>query len=104
MDDIRLKQLLNEFAILAVDSIPVQYSDETEPSALTIPELFEVWCKEPDCMLSPMFSGYCLGEGEDINSYSPHELHLAIYREHQCLSGAVDFDWIGDCHAPYKPH
>ena len=100
MDRARLVQLINEFATLAMDSIPVQHSDESEPSILTLPELLKVWAKEPECLLSAMFLGYCLGEGEDINSFSPAALHLAVM---SAVEG-VDFDWLGDCDATSKPH
>ena len=104
MDSIRLKQLLTEYSALAVDAIPVQYKDDSDPQDLTIAELFEVWSKEPECLLSPMFLGYVLGEGEDINSFSPLELHLAILSIHESKSSNVDFDWLGELDVKNKPH
>jgi hypothetical protein len=100
MDRARLVQLINEFATLATDCIPVQYSDESEPSTLTLPELLRIWGKEPQCMLSTMFLGYCIGEGEDINAFSPEALHLAVLS----ACDVVEFDWLGDIDATSKPH
>lgn len=104
MDRTRLMQLIKEFTVLAIESIPVQYSDEKESSTMTDKEILQVWAREPECMLSPMFLGYCMGEGEDVNSFSPHTLHLTVIAMAECIDSNVNFDWIGDLDATDKPH
>jgi len=104
MDRARLKQLIQEFTVLAIESIPVQYSDETESSTMTNKEILQVWAREPECMLSPMFLGYCMGEGEDVNAFSPETLHLTVIAMCECEESNVNFDWIGDLDATSKPH
>lgn len=104
MDRARLQQLIQEFTVLAIESIPVQYSDEKESSTMTNLEILQVWAREPECMLSPMFLGYCMGEGEDVNSFSPHTLHLTVIAMAEIGKSDVEFDWIGDLDATSKPH
>lgn len=104
MDRARLKQLIQEFIVLAIDSIPVQYDGETAATVMTNTEILQVWAREPECMLSPMFLGYCMGEGEDVNDFSPEILHLTVLSMAESAASSVDFDWIGDCNATDKPH
>lgn len=104
MDRARLKQLIKEFAVLTIDSIPAQYDGETEAHNMTDLEILQVWAREPECMLSPMFLGYCLGEGEDVNSFSPETLHLTIISMAEIAASDLEFDWIGDLDATSKPH
>jgi len=99
MDTLRLRQLVVEFVVLAVDAVPV---DEQED--FTVPEMLKTWAADPECMLSPMFLGYVIGEGEDINAFSPEALHLAVLSSAELQASNVDFDWIGDCDATHKPH
>jgi len=104
MDRARLMQLIKEFTVLAIESIPAQYSDETKAHKMNDKEVLQVWAREPECMLSPMFLGYCLGEGEDVNSFSPKTLHLTVIAMAECIDSNVNFDWMGDLHATSKPH
>ncbi len=99
MDNIRLRQLVLEFVKLAVYAVPV---DEAED--FTVPEMLTTWAADPGCMLSSMFLGYVIGEGEDINAFSPEALRLAVLSCAECESSDVNFDWIGDCDATSKPH
>ncbi len=104
MDRVRLQQLIQEFTVLAIENIPAQYSDETEAHNMTDLEILQVWAREPECMLSPMFLGYCMGEGEDINAFSPETLHLTIISMAEIQESDVEFDWLGDLDATSKPH
>jgi len=99
MDNIRLRQLVTEFVVLAVDAIPDEEEEE-----FTVAEMTKNWAADPECMLSPMFIGYCLGEGEDINAFSPEALHLAVLSSAELQASNVDFDWIGECDATSKPN
>lgn len=67
-------------------------------------EILQVWAREPECMLSPMFLGYCLGEGADINAFSPAILHLTVISMAEIQESDVEFDWLGDLDATSKPH
>jgi hypothetical protein len=95
MDRVRLVQLVQEFVVLAVDAVPT-----TTDESYTKEEMLALWGADEYCMLSTMFLGYCMGEGEDINAFTPQAMHLAV------LSAAdgVEFDWIGDCDVTSKPH
>lgn len=104
MDRLRLRQLVMEFATLAIDNIPVEEYEDAEEDALTIPEMLRLWGAEPECMLSSMFLGYVIGEGECINDFSPEALHLAVEAASLDESSNVDFDWIGDCDVTSKPN
>ena len=104
MDRTRLKQLIQEFIVLAIDSIPVQYDGETKATTMTNTEILQVWAREPECMLSPMFLGYCMGEGEDVNDFSPETLHLTVLSMAESATSDVNFDWMGDIDAKSKPH
>jgi hypothetical protein len=104
MDRARLKQLIQEFIVLAIDSIPVQYDGETKATTMTNVEILQVWAKEPECMLSPMFLGYCMGEGEDVNAFSPKTLHLSVVAMAEIAASDLEFDWMGDLDATSKPH
>ncbi len=100
MDNLRLRQLVEEFVKLAVDAVPVEEGKEEFSHA----ELYKVWSDDPECMLSPMFLGYVLGEGEDINAFTPEDMHLAILAGSECENSNVEFDWLGDLDATSKPH
>ena len=104
MERARLRQLVIEFSKLAMEAVPVQYSDENKPEKLTLEEMLKVWSDAPECLLSPMFLGYCMGEGEDINAFSQESLTLAVISAALGESSDVDFDWIGECDAQNKPH
>ncbi len=104
MDRARLQQLITEFIVLAIDSLPVQYSNENKPLMLSHLEMLQVWAQEPGCELSPMFLGYCLGEGEDINAFSPDSLHLTVISMVELETSNVKFDWLGELDATSKPH
>ena len=99
MDNLRLRQLVEEFVVLAIAAVP---DDEDED--FTVPEMTKMWANDPQCMLSPMFLGYCLGEGEDINAFTPEALHLAVLSSAELLTSNVEFDWIGECDATSKPN
>ncbi len=99
MDRLRLRQLINEFVVLAVDAIP-----DDEEEEFTVEEMLKSWADDPECMLSPMFIGYMLGEGEDINAFCPEALHLAVITELELMNSNVEFDWIGACDATSKPN
>jgi len=104
MDRARLQQLIQEFTVLAIESIPVQYDGETAATTMTNLEMLQVWAREPECMLSPMFLGYCMGEGEDVNAFSPETLHLTVISMAEIEESDVKFDWLGDLDATSKPH
>lgn len=99
MDRLRLRQLVLEFATLAVYNIP-----DDEEEVPTLPEMIKMWADDPYCMLSSMFLGYVIGEGEDINTFTPEALHLAVLSVSECENSSVEFDWLGDCDATNKPH
>ncbi len=104
MDRLRLRQLVLEFTKLAIDNVLVQVYEDGEPSTLTTAELLRVWGDDPTCLLSPMFIGYAMGEGEDVNAFTPEVLSLAVKTALIGESKDVDFDWMGDCDVTSKPH
>ena len=99
MDVLRLRQLVVEFVVLAVDAVPTDEEEDYD-----VPEMLRLWSDDPTCMLSTMFLGYCLGEGEDINAFTPEALHLAVMSAAELVTSNVEFDWIGDIDATNKPH
>lgn len=101
MEAIVLREQVLEFLAAAIDSIQIE---NVEGDAyLDVNEILAMWTKLPDCQLTPMFLGYLLARGFDINSFSPEQMDLAVQT---ALVGddGVDFDWLGDCDGTSKPH
>lgn len=103
MDKLQLRELIQEFAAVAAESILM--ADEINPDGekFTVPEVLETWAARPDCHLTPMFLGYSLAKGININLFSLEDMQLAVQT---ILLGDADvpFDWLGDLDAPHKPH
>ncbi len=101
MDKLKLRELVLEFLDAAIDSIQIQNAKGDE--YLNKEEILAMWIKLPNCMLAPMFLGYVLALGHDINSFTPTDMDLAVQT---ALVGddGVDFDWMGGCDATSKPH
>ena len=105
MDKLRLRVLVLEFLALAVESILIEdYEDDDEAYYLDVPQMLAMWMKLPDCQLSSMFIGYALALGEDINTFSPEDLALAVQTALVGDDENVNFDWLGDVDATQKPH
>ena len=67
-------------------------------------ETLALWMQFPDSSYSPMFLGWLLAAGWDINSFSPNELEKAVQIASVGENKNVMFDWLGDLDAENKPH
>lgn len=100
MDRLKLRLVILDFLDAAE---PSMHMEDPDSVPLTRDEVVSMWMGLPDCQLTHMFLGFALARGIDIDTFTPHELQLAI----QTVSigvDDVDFDWLGDCDATHKPH
>lgn len=63
-----------------------------------------LWMQVPDSAYSPMFLGWILAKGYNINSFSPSHLEHAVQTALVGENKNVMFDWLGDSDATNKPH
>ena len=103
MDTAELQKFVVSFIELAVVSVLIEDVDEKEHQYLNSKGMLGMWAQLPDCQLSSMFLGYVMGQGVDINTFTPRQLEQAVIAA-AGGQGNVDFDWIGDCDATDKPH
>ncbi len=101
MEAIELREQVLAFLDTAIESLQIEKGDG---EWLTKPEILEMWDNLPDCQLTPMFIGYSLAKGYNINAFTPNDLALAVKSIVACDSGNVEFDWLGGCDATDKPH
>ena len=97
----RLRKLVLEFADAASDSVLV--TDGEEAAQITPEAMLGMWMERPDCTLHPMFVGWVLGKGVNINSFTPEELELAVQVAYVGDNKNVMFDYTGDLDAESKP-
>lgn len=100
MDRLKLQVILNDFLDVVMESIAVQDSTDDH---LTRKETTAMWVRLPDCQLTPMFLGFALARGVDINTFNPIDIEHAL-KTLGIGDDGVDFDWIGECDATDKPH
>lgn len=101
MEAIELREQVLAFLDLAIDSLQIEKGDG---DWLSKPEILQMWSDLPDCQLTPMFIGYSLAKGYDINVFTPEDLALAVKSIVLCDKDSVEFDWLGGCDATDKPH
>jgi hypothetical protein len=99
---IDLVPLIREFVELV--SPMVKVSDGVDEVHLSADGTLSLWMQVPDCSYKPMFLGWLLAQGHNINSFSPAHLEQAVQHALVGENKNVMFDYLGDWDAKDKPH
>ncbi len=97
-----LRKLVLEFVEVVAPVVCV--SDGTNDGTISAEHTLALWMQVPDSSYSPMFLGWALAKGIDINSFSPSMLEQAVQTALVGENKNVMFDWLGDGDASDKPH
>lgn len=97
-----LRELVAEFATIVAPVVMV--SDGTDAGMLDAGGTLALWMQVPDSSYSPMFLGWLIAKGYDINSFSPAEMEHAVQIALVGDNKNIIFDWLGDPDASQKPH
>ncbi len=102
MERERLQQLVMEFSTIVSDNLKFASDNEPLEVSKTATEVYSIWLASINGMLSPMFLGYAMGEGEDIDFIGQPDIVLAL---HSLIElNDVEFDWLGELDAKSIPH
>ncbi|MEE8208393.1 MAG: hypothetical protein V3T88_05510 [Nitrosomonadaceae bacterium] len=101
MNLIELKALVVEFSGVASSSVLA--SDGEEVMEFTPEAILELWMERPNSSIQPMFVGWVLGKGIDVDSFTPELLGLAV-QELVVGVGKNVMEYIGDIDGTSKPH
>ena len=102
VDKKELAPLIREFTELVAGTILV--SDGVTSGVLDVDGTLALWMQVPDGQLTPMFLGWILAQGYDLNSFTPSELEQEVQHALVGENKNVMFDWLGDTDAKNKSH
>lgn len=100
--DGELVKLVREFVELISPIVLV--SNGVDEGMLDGDGTLSLWMQVPDSSYSPMFLGWLVAKGYDINSFSPAALEQAVQHALVGENKNVMFDWLGDTDGKSKPH
>ena len=102
VDKGELVKLVREFVELVSPIVLV--SNGVDEGMLDANGTLSLWMQVPDSSYSPMFLGWLLAKGYDINSFHPAALEQAVQHALVGENKNVMFDWLGDTDAKNKSH
>lgn len=82
----------------------VRVSDGVDIVPLDADATLSLWMQVPESSYSPMFLGWLVAQGYNINSFSPDMMAAAVQRALVGENKNVMFDYLGDWDAKNKPH
>ena len=97
-----LRKLVLEFVKVIAPVVSVY--DGINEGTIDAEQTLALWMQVPDSSYSPMFLGWALAKGHDINGFTPSQLELAVQTALVGDNKNVMFDWLGDADASNKPH
>lgn len=102
MHKLFLIEFVKEFAAEVAPVVLVSLSADTERN-LAPEETLHIWMQLPECHYTPMFLGWMIAHGEDINDFSPLQMHEAVQAA-AIGNNKTLITTEGDLHGTNKPH